>query len=98
MRKLLAALAVIGLAVLSSPSGAQAATCWWNGYTWVCNMPPHGKHWRGHHRRHAHRKWHRHHRHGRHWDRPHWRHAHRHHWQGRHRNRHHHHHRHHAWR
>ena len=66
MRKLLIALAVVGLAVLFSPSQAQAATCWWNGYTWVCKTPPYGKYWRSHHHwRHAYRPW-RHHR-------PHWR-------------------------
>jgi hypothetical protein len=80
MRKLLGALAIAGLAILVAPSGAEAATCWWNGYTWVCRMPPYagywgwGPHWRGawgpwwrhHHWREARGPWRRHH-HWRHW-------------------------------
>jgi len=77
MRKLLGALAVAGTAVVFSASGADAATCWWNGYTWVCRTPsyaghwrhPHWRHhWREHHWREAHGPW-RHH-HWRHYDRP----------------------------
>lgn len=76
MKKLFGALAVAGLAVLAAPSGAEAATCWWNGYTWVCRTPPYAGNWgwRHHHRREAWGPW-RHH----HWReaRRHWRH---HHW------------------
>lgn len=50
MKKLLGVLMVAGMAVLFSFSGANAATCWWNGFTWVCRTHPHARHWwRPHH-------------------------------------------------
>jgi len=75
VKKLLGALAVAGMAVVFSPSGADAAACWWNGYTWVCRTPSYAghwrhHHWRGHHWREARGPWGWHHRHWRHWDRP----------------------------
>ena len=48
VKKLLGALAVAGMAVAFSPSSADAATCWWNGYTWVCKTRPYAGHWRHH--------------------------------------------------
>jgi len=75
VKKLLGALAVAGMAVVFSPSGADAATCWWNGYTWVCRTPSYAGHWRHnywhhHHWREARGPWGWHHHHWRHWDRP----------------------------
>ena len=69
MKKLLGALAVTGLALLAAAPGAEAATCWWNGYTWVCRTPPYGGHWRGHYWRHAYGPWP-----YRHWHNPYWAH------------------------
>jgi hypothetical protein len=68
VKKLLGALAVAGMAVVFSPSGANAATCWWNGYTWVCRTPSYAGHWRHHwrgHWREAYGPWRHHHWH--HW-------------------------------
>jgi len=39
MKKLLSALAVAGLAAIAAAPPANAAACWWNGYTWVCHAP-----------------------------------------------------------
>lgn len=47
MRKLLGALAIAGFAMIVSAPGADAATCWWNGFTWVCRTPPYAGHWAG---------------------------------------------------
>jgi hypothetical protein len=68
MRKLISALAIAGMAVLFSAPGAEAATCWWNGWTWVCKAPPHGGYWRHRHWHHWRegRDWRWHHRH--YWD------------------------------
>lgn len=71
MKKLLGVLAIAGLAMIVSAPGAEAATCWWNGYTWVCRTPPYAGHWwRQHHWREARGPWWRHHhwRPWRHWD------------------------------
>lgn len=71
MRKLLGVLAIAGLAMIVSAPGAEAAKCWWNGYTWVCRTPPYAGHWwRHHHWREARNPWWRHHhpRPWRHWD------------------------------
>ena len=58
MRKLLGALAVAGLVMIAAAPGADAATCWWNGFTWVCRTPPYpGYWWRHHHWRHAWGPW-----------------------------------------
>jgi hypothetical protein len=46
MRKLFGALAIAGLAMIVSAPGADAATCWWNGFTWVCRTPPYAGPWR----------------------------------------------------
>ena len=40
MRKLLSALVIALLAVAWEASPAEAARCWWNGFTWVCRVPP----------------------------------------------------------
>ena len=80
VRKLLGALAVAGMAVLFSAPGADAATCWWNGYTWVCRTPPYGGYWR--HAGHWRHPWYGPHWYGRHWHEAYgpWRYRHWHHW------------------
>ena len=40
MRKLLGALAITLMALIWATPQAEAARCWWNGYTWVCWGPP----------------------------------------------------------
>ena len=52
MRKFLGALAIAVTAVVWSVPQAEAARCWWNGYTWECWGPPRPwvRHWRPHYR------------------------------------------------
>jgi hypothetical protein len=46
MKKLLGALVIAVLAMVLSAPPAEAARCWWNGYSWVCKKHrPHVRHW-----------------------------------------------------
>jgi hypothetical protein len=52
MRKLLGVLAIVGLAAVFTTSEAEARSCWWNGYSWVCNSRPNARHYWRHQRPH----------------------------------------------
>jgi hypothetical protein len=52
VKKFLGALAIAVLALMfAAPGEAEAARCWWNGYTWICKTHrPYVRHYRPYYR------------------------------------------------